>query len=63
MVFTIDPKIAQSNSDTKSISNLVPKIQSKVTVNIKQIFHIFLFNIRNYSPEVINFEYYIIESE
>ena len=38
----------------------------------KQMFHVFLFNIRNYSPEVINIqrrqaecgvEYYIIEGE
>ena len=25
-------------------------------INIKEIFHVFLFNIRNYSPEVINIQ-------
>ena len=29
----------------------------------KQISHAFLFNIRNYSTEVINIEYYITEGE
>ena len=31
--------------------------------NNKQIFHAFLFNIRNYSPEVIGVEYYVTEGE
>ena len=27
-----------------------------MSYNINQIFHVFLFNIRNYSPEVINIQ-------
>ena len=38
------------------IRTLKSKINKQMTANSKQIFHAFLFNIRNYSPEVINIQ-------
>ena len=38
------------------IRTLKSKINKQMTANNKQIFHAFLFNTRNYSPEVINIQ-------
>ena len=55
------------NNNDQSNNNKDNNIISNENDN-KEIFHTFLFNIRNYSPEVINIqrrkvEYYITESE
>ena len=38
------------------IRTLKSKINKQMTANNKQVFHTFLFNTRNYSPEVINIQ-------
>ena len=42
--------------DKLKIARVIPLFKAGEAANIKQIFHAFMFNIRNYSPEVINIQ-------
>ena len=44
-------------SDKLKIARVIPLFEVGDLANIKQIFYAFLFNIRNYSPEVINIQW------
>ena len=42
--------------DKLKIARVIPLFKAGEAANIKQMFHAFMFNIRNYSPEVINIQ-------
>ena len=42
--------------DKLKIARVIPLFKAGEAANIKQIFHAFMFNIRNYSSEVINIQ-------